>query len=204
MSASEYLREIRKRKQSDLARYLGTIRNYEFRLNTAVHRAERPTFPERAHKLGYKAKQGICIFRVRIRRGGRKRLVNNGNTRGKPVNAGIYQLKPANSLQSMAELKAGKRAGNLRVLNSYWVGQDGVYKYFEIIMVDPNHNAIRNDPKINWICKSTMKHRECRGLTSASRKSRGLGKGIRYNHTIGGSRKAAWRRRNTVSLRRYR
>lgn len=204
MSSNDYLREIRKKKQSDLYRYLLTIRTYEYRLNPAVHRAERPTYPERAHKLGYRAKQGMCIFRVRIKRGGRKRIAENGNTHGKTVNAGIYQLKPSKSLQSMAELKAGKRAGNLRVLNSYWVGQDGVYKYFEVIMVDPNHNSIRNDPKINWICKSSMKHRECRGLTSASRKSRGLGKGIRYNNTIGGSRKAAWKRRNTVSLQRYR
>ena len=204
MSSAEYLREIRNKKQSDLYRYLLTVRTYEYRLNPAVHRAEGPTYPERAHKLGYKAKQGMCIFRVRIRRGGRKKLVKNGNTRGKPVNAGVYQIKPAKSLQSLAEMKAGRRAGNLRVLNSYWVGQDGVYKYFEVIMVDSNHNAIRNDPKVNWICKSSMKHRECRGLTSASRKSRGLGKGIRYNQTIGGSRKAAWKRRNTVSLQRYR
>lgn len=204
MSLNNYLREIRKKKQSDVARYLSTVRNYEFRLNTSVHRAERPTYPERAHLLGYRAKQGMCILRARIKRGGRKRIAKNGNTCGKPSNAGIYQIKPAKNLQSMAEVKAGKKAGNLRVLNSYWVGQDGVYKYYEVIMVDPNHNAIRNDPKSNWICDSTMKHRECRGLTSASKKSRGLGKGIRYNHTIGGSRKAAWRKRNTVSLMRYR
>lgn len=199
-----YLQEIRKKKQSDLYRYLSTVRTYEYRLNTAVHRAEKPTFPEKAKKLGYKSKQGFCVFRVRIRRGGRKRIANNGNTNGKVVNAGIYQLKPTKNLQSFAEIKAGKRAGNLRVLNSYWVGQDGVYKFYEVIMVDPNHNAIRNDPKINWICKSVMKHRECRGLTSATKSSRGLGKGIRYNQTKGGSKKAAWRRRNTVSLTRYR
>lgn len=36
----------------------------------------------------------------------------------------------------------GKRCGNLRVLNSYWVNQDGVYKYYEVILVDPNHKAV--------------------------------------------------------------
>ena len=32
--------------------------------------------------------------------------------------------------------------GNLRVLNSYWINQDGVYKYYEVILVDPNHKAV--------------------------------------------------------------
>ena len=40
-------------------------------------------------------------------------------------------------------------------------------------MVDPQHKAIRRDPRINWICKAVMKHRELRGLTSAGRKNRG-------------------------------
>jgi Ribosomal L15 len=37
----------------------------------------------------------------------------------------------------------GKRCGNLRVLNSYWINQDGVYKYYEVILVDPSHKAVR-------------------------------------------------------------
>ena len=54
---------------------------------------------------------------------------------------------------SVAEERAGYKCGNLRVLNSYWVGEDGTYKYFEVIMVDPSHKTIRRDPRINWICK---------------------------------------------------
>jgi len=65
--------------------------------------------------------------------------------------------------------------------------------------------VIRNDPRINWICGATYKHRECRGLTSAGRKSRGLRKkGHRANNLIGSSRRGAWKRRNNLSLRRYR
>lgn len=100
--------------------------------------------------------------------------------------------------------RVGRRFGGLRVLNSYWVAQDSSYKYFEVILVDPAHNAIRRDPKINWICKAVQKHRELRGLTSAGKSSRGLGKGYRYTQTIGGSRRAAWRRRNRLHLRRKR
>jgi large subunit ribosomal protein L15e len=71
-------------------------------------------------------------------------------------------------------------------------------------MVDPSHATIRRDPRINWIVKPVHKHRELRGLTAAGKKNRGLGKGHRYNKVIGGSRRASWKRRNTLSLRRYR
>ncbi|VDP28694.1 unnamed protein product, partial [Soboliphyme baturini] len=123
------------------------------------------------HILGY------VIYRVRVRRGGHKRPVTKGQTYGKPKSHGVNQLKLAKSLRAVAEQRAGRRCGALRVLNSYWVGQDSTYKFFEVIMVDPFHNAIRHDPHIQWICKPTMKHREMRGLTAASKSSRGLGKG---------------------------
>merc|ERR1712083_344567 len=57
-------------------------------------------------------------------------------------------------------------------------------------------------PKIqrtNFMCNANMKHREMRGLTSAGKKSRGLGKGHKYHHTIGGSRHACWKRNNRLS-----
>merc|ERR1712210_97347 len=63
-----------------------------------------------------------------------------------------------------AEERVGRHCGSLRVMNSYWVGEDSTYKYFEVILVDPNHNAIRNNPKTQWITKSVHKHREMRGL----------------------------------------
>ncbi|MEM2486836.1 MAG: 50S ribosomal protein L15e, partial [Candidatus Bathyarchaeia archaeon] len=65
---------------------------------------------------------------------------------------------------------------NLEVLNSYWVGEDGRYKWFEVIMVDPHHPAIRADKDINWICEKQHKGRVFRGLTSAGKKVRGLRK----------------------------
>ena len=74
----------------------------------------------------------------------------------------------------------------------------------QIIMVDPMHKAIRRDPKVNWMCKSVMKHREMRGLTSAGKKSRGLGKGHNFTKTIGGSRRANWKKNNRISARRKR
>lgn len=204
MGAYKYLEELWKKKQSDVLRFLLRIRCWEYRQLAAVHRASRPTRPDKARRLGYKAKQGYVIYRVRVRRGGRKRPNPKGIVYGKPATQGINQLKWERSLRSKAEERAGRRCGNLRVLNSYWVNQDASYKFYEIIMIDPNHNAIRNDPRINWLCRPQHKHRELRGLTAAGKKSRGSnGKGNKYaKHKP--SRRAASKRNNIVSLRRYR
>merc|ERR1739838_531887 len=81
--------------------------------------------------------------------------------------------------------------------------EDSTFKYFEVILMDPIHNAIRNNPKHNWVCAGVQKHRELRGITSQGKRSRGVGKGANYKST-GGSIHASWKRRNTLSLRRFR
>jgi len=203
MGAYKYLEELWKKKQSDVLRFLLRVRCWEFRQLPSVHRASRPSRPDKARRLGYKAKQGYVIYRTRVRRGGRKKHNPKGIVYGKPANQGIMQLKPRRNLRSLAESRVGKRARNLRVLNSYWVNQDSTYKYYEVILVDPTHKAIRRDPRINWICDPTQKRRESRGLTSAERKARGVGKGpkhVRNNPSQYARRKL----RNITSLPRYR
>merc|ERR1712083_376391 len=108
------------------------------------------------------------------------------------------------NLQSIAEERCGRRLKGLRVLNSYWVAADSTFKYFEVIMIDPHHKAIRRDPKINWMCAAVQKHRELRGLTKSGKSSRGLGKGRKFNQTKGGSRRANWLKTNSLKLRRKR
>ena len=71
--------------------------------------------------------------------------------------------KVCQSLQSVAEERAGRHCGALRVLNSYWVGEDSTYKFFEVILIDPFHKAIRRNPDTQWITKPVHKHREMRG-----------------------------------------
>jgi large subunit ribosomal protein L15e len=203
MGAYKYLEEIWKKKQSDLMRFVMRMRTWEYRQLTTIHRCTRPSRPEKARKLGYKRKQGYVIYRIRIRRGGRKKQNHRGIVSGKPKNQGI-RVKAYRSLRAVAEDRVGRRLGGLRVLNSYWVAQDATFKYFEIILVDPAHNAIKNDAKINWICKPVMKHREQRGLTSAGKKYRGLRTKGKWDNKNRPSRRANWKRRNTVSLRRYR
>mmetsp|Transcript_63711 Transcript_63711/g.138045 ORF Transcript_63711/g.138045 Transcript_63711/m.138045 type:complete len:206 (+) Transcript_63711:41-658(+) len=205
MGAYKYLEELWKKKQSDVLRFLLRVRAWEYRQLPKITRCAHPTRPDKARRLGYKAKQGYSVYRVTVRRGGRKRPNGKGIVYGKPKHHGINQLKFARSLRSTAEERAGRRCSNLRVLNSYWINSDGTYKYFEVIMVDPQHAAIKKDARINWICAPVMKHRESRGLTSAGRAGRGLRKrGHRANKIMGSSRRANWLRRNTLSLRRYR
>jgi len=204
MGAYKYMQEIWRKKQTDAMRFLLRVRAWQYRQLSSVHRVSRPTRPDKARRLGYRAKQGYVIYRVRIRRGGRKRPVTKGQTYGKPAGHVVNQLKNQRSHQAVAEERVGRKCGALRVLSSYWVAQDSTYKFFEVCMIDPFHKAIRRNPDTQWITQPNMKHREMRGLTSASKKSRGLGKGHRYSHTKGGSRRACWKRRNTLSLLRKR
>lgn len=62
---------------------------------------------------------------------------------GKPVHQGISQLKPTKNLRSLAEERVGRACGGLRVLNSYWINQDSTYKYYEVVMIDIAHTAIK-------------------------------------------------------------
>ena len=198
------MEELWKKKQSDVMRFLLRLRTWEYRQLPVMHRCSRPSRTDKARRLGFKQKQGYCVYRIRVRRGGRKRPIPKGKVTGKPKNQGINKLKFQRSIRTIAEERVGKKLSEMRVLNSYWVGQDATYKFFEVILVDPNHSAIKRDPRIHWICSSKMKHRELRGLTSAGKESRGLRQKGHLDNKNRPSRKANWKRRNHVVLRRYR
>ncbi|HDD45948.1 MAG TPA: 50S ribosomal protein L15e [Candidatus Aenigmarchaeota archaeon] len=142
-----------------------------WRKEGTVVRVEKPTRLERARRLGYKAKHGFVVVRVRVKKGKRKRpKVSGGRV---PKKAGRF-FTLGKSKQVVAEEKAARKYPNMEVLNSYYVGEDGQYKWYEVIMVDPAHPEIKADKDINWICKPVHKGRAFRGLTSAGKKSRGL------------------------------
>mmetsp|Transcript_6422 Transcript_6422/g.14966 ORF Transcript_6422/g.14966 Transcript_6422/m.14966 type:complete len:200 (-) Transcript_6422:55-654(-) len=199
------MEEFWRKKQSDAMRFLLRIRAWEYRQLPKIWKLTHPTRPEKARRLGYKAKQGYVVYRAAVRRGGRRRKASKGIVYGKPKNHGINEKKGRLNHRTMAECKVGRVCGNLRVLNSYWINADATHKYFEVILVDPQHNAIRKDPRIQWIAAPVMKHREMRGLTSAGRAGRGLRKrGHRANKLIGSSRRQNWKKHNTLRLARYR
>ena len=134
-------------------------------------KVERPLRLDRARALGYRAKPGFIIIRARVMRGGRRSPVKNKGRRSKrKTNLKILKM----NYQYVAEQRVARRYQNMEVLNSYWIGQDGIYGFYEVILVDPRHPQICSDPKINWICSPANKGRVFRGLTSAGKKSRGL------------------------------
>ncbi|MDH5770193.1 MAG: 50S ribosomal protein L15e [Candidatus Bathyarchaeota archaeon] len=135
-------------------------------------RINKPSRLSRARSLGYKAKQGFVMVRVRVRRGGLHKTRPKGGRRQKRM--GITKYVPAKSSRLIAEERAARKFPNLEVLNSYWVWEDGQHKWFEVILVDPNSPSIKKDADINWICKSVQKGRAQRGLTSSGKKMRGL------------------------------
>jgi large subunit ribosomal protein L15e len=170
--AYKYIAEAWKKPEESFVEELMRQRLIEWRKQPTVVRVEKPTRLDRARKLGYKAKQGFIVVRVRVRRGGlRKQRPRSGR---RPKRMGVAKYKPAKSLRLIAEERAARKFPNLEVLNSYWVGEDGRFKWFEVIMVDPNHPVIKADEDVNWICQKQHKGRVFRGLTSAGKRVRGL------------------------------
>ncbi len=144
----------------------------DWRREHSVTRLDHPTRLDRARAMGYRAKEGFVVARVRVRRGGQgKRAIRAGR---RPKHKGIVRMTLAKSLRRIAEERAQKHYPNLEVLNSYWVGEDGQQKFYEVILVDPSHPAIVADPKIGWIAGPNHRGRVYRGLTSAGREGRGL------------------------------
>merc|ERR1712167_368689 len=101
MGAYKYMNEIWRKKQSETMRYLQRVRVWQYRNLNTIHRASRPTRPEKARRLGYKATQGFVVYRIRMRRGGRKKPVPKGATMGKPVHMGVF-VQATRRLQSVA------------------------------------------------------------------------------------------------------
>ena len=142
-----------------------------WRKQHTIERIERPTKPARARSLGYKAKVGFVVARVRIEKGGRHRRLYGRRGR-KPSKSGLTHYSYGKSLQWIAEERAAKRFVSLQVLNSYLAGEDGREKWFEVLMADPNHPAIFRDPNYKWLAAPANRRRVLRGLTSAGKKSR--------------------------------
>ena len=110
-----------------------------WRREPTVHRVEHPTRLDRARSLGYKAKQGYVVVRVRIRKGGARKIRPRAGRR--PRALGVNKFTRAMSLKNIAEQKAKRKYPNLRVLNSYYLWEDGSHHWYETILRDP-HNPV--------------------------------------------------------------
>ena len=168
----KYVSRAWKKPEASFVKEVMKQRVMKWRRQPAVLRIDKPTRLDRARRLGYKAKQGYVVARVRVRRGGLRKTRPKAGRR--PKRMGVTKFKPAKSIKLIAEERTAKKFKNLEVLNSYWVWGDGRYKWFEVILVDPNHPVVQTDKNINWIFERANRSRVFRGLTSTGKEVRGL------------------------------
>ena len=171
-SMYSYIADAWKNPSESYLKELNKERRIAWRREENFVRIDKPTRLDKARNVGYKAKQGYVLVRGRVRKGSFGKGKIKAGRRAK--RKGILQITVGKSMQRIAEERAQKRFPNLEVLNSYWVGANGQYEWYEIILVDPAHPVIQADPKINWICYNTQKGRVYRGKTSAGQKGRGM------------------------------
>ncbi len=144
-----HLREAWKRPKDSYVYDVMRQRVIVWRRQPSTVRIDKPTRLDRARSVGYKAKKGFVVVRTRVRRGGRRKIRPVLGRRQKRM--GVKKYKPAKSKRLIAEERTARKYPNLEVLNSYWVWQDGQYKWFEIILVDPSHPAIKSDKDVGWV-----------------------------------------------------
>lgn len=142
-----------------------------FRKQGTVVRLEKPSRLQRARSLGYKAKQGFVMVRVKVPKGRRMRPSPGGGR--KPKHFGRF-FSPGKNKQHIGEEKAARKYPNMEVLNSYFVGDDGVHTWYEVILIDKNHPVIQSDKQVGWITEKSHTGRAYRGRTAAGKRSRAL------------------------------
>lgn len=144
-------------------------RMLEWRSQPSLVRVERPTNIPRARELGYKAKRGIIVARVKVIGGAKKRRHFDGGR--KPSKSGRFFTR-VKSMQAIAEDRAARKFDNYEVLNSYFVGKSGSDTFYEVIMLNPGEASIANDLALSAI--ASKRGRSFRGLTRAGRTHRGV------------------------------
>lgn len=172
-----YIREAWKKPDAKILRERMT----EWRKGNVFTKVDKPLRADRARSLGYKAKTGFVVIRIRINRGGHKRARPNKGRRSKRLH---IRKNLSMSYKWIAEQRVSKKYTNLEVLNSYQIGKDGQHYFFEVICLDPQKQEIKVDKQVKFITKKTNQNRPERGITSAGKKSRGL----RSKHPISNAR----------------
>ena len=134
----------KKQDSNDLKEYMRQIA-IKWRREPSIIRIEKPTKLDRARRLGYKAKQGFVVIRIRVRRSGARKIRPVSGRRQKAM--GVTKIKWAKGMKRIAEERVSKKFPNLKVLNSYLLWSDGKFKWYEVLLLDPNHPVISKSMK---------------------------------------------------------
>ena len=194
-----YLKYLKKiwRKPDEEAKQLRKKRLIAYRREPVTLGVEKPTRPDRARALGYKAKQGFVIVRQRVLRGGHKRP---GDQKGRSPSKNRRNLVLSKSYQQICEERANKRYTNCEVLNSYFVAKDGMHYWYEVILIDRAHPQVLGNSNLKNLVKK--RGRTFRGLTSAGRKSRHLDAKGKGTEKLRPSRNAAFKKKQKHQKRK--
>ena len=118
-----------------------------WRKQNAITRIAKPSRLDRARRLGYKAKQGIIVVRMRVGTGGMRKQRPRGGRR--PKHLGVTKIKADDNMKTVANRRVLERYPNMQFLGSYFVYKDGKHYWFEVILADPDHPRIAQDKELN-------------------------------------------------------
>jgi len=121
-------------------------RAISWRKENAVTRIEKPSRIQKARRLGYKAKQGIIVIRMRVGTGGMRRQRPRGGRR--PKHLGVTRIKADVSMKEVSERRVLERYPNMKLLGSYYLYKDGMHYWHEVILADPSHPRVSKDKEL--------------------------------------------------------
>jgi len=121
-------------------------RAVQWRKQNAITRIDKPSRIQRARRLGYKAKQGIVVIRMRVGTGGMRKKRPRGGRR--PKHLGVTRIKADVSMKEVAENRVLERYPNMKLLGSYFLYKDGMHYWFEVILADPSHPRVSKDKEL--------------------------------------------------------
>ncbi len=131
MGAFKFIKENERRVYTDNDRRRELL--MELSGAPAFYRVEKPTRLAKARSLGYRAKQGYIIVRARVGKGGSRRP--RPNHARKPSKAGVSFNFDVSS-KRIAEGRVNRIFSNMDILGSYFLVDNGQYKWYEIILKD--------------------------------------------------------------------
>jgi large subunit ribosomal protein L15e len=123
-----------------------------WRKGPRVVRLAHPTRLDRARQVGYKAKQGFVVVRVRISRGGIR--IKRPTSGRRPKHLGVLRIKGQIPEADVVAGRAIDRYPNMKVLGSYFLMEDGRFRWFEAVLVDTHHPAIVADRELRHLVPS--------------------------------------------------
>ncbi|MGC8661853.1 MAG: 50S ribosomal protein L15 [Nitrososphaeria archaeon] len=110
----------------------------KWRSEPRIVRVEKPTRIDRARELGYKEKPGYIVIRMRMARGGMK--IQRPNSGRRQKHSGSKLISGQDSKAKIAAQRISAIYRNMKVLGTYYLGEDGKHVWYEIVLHDKSGN----------------------------------------------------------------